>query len=341
MARPIFSGEIVKADVVQGPLRDPSPRGALWVYAAKAESQLVEVTLENYPEDADFHPLGVDVFPGSSPSDPAHILVVNHGRNFSTIEQFSLSPVAPYRATYVRTLTSPHFVAPNGLVFTSRASFYVTQDHRFTRRLPGWVGKILPVVESLLLPGLAWVNHVEIRADGQLNVTYAARGIAFPNGIAMTGNGKTVAVASTTQGGIQFYSRTGDNRLKFEETVLVPFSPDNIGFEDDGKLIVAGHPNFPAISAVAAQKREHAPSWVVSIVPRTKPFNASDTQQEDTRAPYSVTGRTPISRSHEVKTLYQSDGTAFSTSATGLWDARSGTFFAAGLYQEGILSCQG
>lgn len=193
-------------------------------------------------------------------------------------------------------------------------------------------------MESILLPGLAWVNHVNIHSDGQLDVTYAATGIPFPNGIAV--RGEKVAVAATSQSAVHFYRRSGDNKLKFEELVLLPFCPDNVGFEDDGQLIVAGHPNFPAITRVAAQKTEHAPSWVVAIAPRTKPFNASEARQEDIDAPYPVSRRVPISQTHKVTTLYQSNGVAFSTSATGLWDSRSETLFAAGLYQEGLLFCQ-
>jgi len=324
-----------------GPLRDPSHRGALWVYAPKAKQQLVQVAMDKYPEEADFHPLGVAVFPGSSPKDPSHVIVVNHGRHNSTIEQFLLSPVAPYRATYIRTLSSTLLVSPNAVAYTSSSSFYVTQDHRFTRRLPGLIGKTLPLIETLLLPGLAWVNHVNIGHNGQLDIANAAQGVPFANGVSVRNDGQKVAVASSSRCAVNLYARTSDNRLKLEHTVQLPFSADNIGFEDDGKLVVAGHPTFPALAAVAAQKKEQAPSWVVSITPRTKLFNASEAQEEDVEAPYPVSRAAPISRTHEVKTLYQSNGTGFSTSTTGVWDARSGMFYAVGLYQEGILSCQG
>lgn len=295
--------------------------------------------LQGYPEHSDFHPLGLDVFPDSSTEDLFHLLVVNHGRDNTTIEQFRLSSVPPYRATYVRTLTSPDFVSPNAVAFTSASSFYVTQDHRFTRRLPGITGKILPVLETLLLPGLGWVNHVYILPDGQLNITHAARGIPFANGIAVSGDKSRVAVAASSQGAVQLYSRTDDNKLHWEETISVPFSPDNLVFDDNDTLIVAGHPTFPAISAVAAQKTREAPSWVVSITPRIIPFNAS-AAEKDNNAPYPASRRVPISPSHVVTTLYQSNGSGFSTSSTGLWDERSKTFLAVGLYQEGVLTCQ-
>ena len=323
----------------KGPLDDPSPRGSLWVYAPNSKSPFTEVELQDYPEHLDFHPLGLDVFPGSSTKDHSHMLVVNHGRDNSTIEQFLLSPVAPYRATYVRTLTSPHFVSPNAVAFASASTLYVTQDHRFTRRLPGLFGKILPMIETLLLPGIAWVNHVDIHSDGRLNVTYAARGISFANGIAVSGDGARVAVASSSQGAIHLYSRARGDKLIWEEMVPVPFSPDNIRFEDGGILVVAGHPNFLALSAVATQKTQEAPSWIVSITPRIKPLTPTSSKEEDL-APRPAYKRMPISLSHEVKTLYQSNGSGFSTSSSGLWDEHSKAFYAVGLFQEGILTCK-
>ncbi|KAF8510771.1 hypothetical protein JB92DRAFT_422660 [Gautieria morchelliformis] len=326
-------------NTVMGPLHCPSPRGALWVYTPNSESSFANVELRGFPEHADFHPLGLDVFPG--PSNDYHLLIVNHGRDNSTIEQFLLSSVFPYRATYVRTLTSVHFVSPNAVAFTSPSTFYVTQDHRFTRRLPGLLGKILPIVETLLLPGLAWVNHVDIHIDGQLDITDAARGIPFANGIAISGDGSRVAVASSSQGAIQLYSRTSDNKLKWEEVIPLPFSPDNVRFAESGALIAAGHPYFPAISDVAAQKTQVAPSWVVSITPRIKPLNTTAAIREDIDAPHPACNRAPISLSHEVRTLYQSNGSGFSTSSSGLWDTLSNTFFAVGLYQAGVLTCHG
>ena len=312
----------------------------MWLYAPNSESPFVNLELHGYPEHADFHPLGVDVFPGSSPADPFHLLVVNHGRDNTTIEQFQLSPVAPYRATYLRTLTSHHFVSPNAVSFTSPSTFYVTQDHRFTRRLPGFIGKILPLIETLFLPGLTWVNYVVIHPNGQLNITYAARGIPFANGITISRDKSKVAVASSSKSAIYLYSRTDDGKLKWEEMVQVPFSPDNIIFDDNDVLIAAGHPSFSALTAVAAQKRHEAPSWVVSIAPRITPFNAIAAEKEDSDAPYPAPRRAAISPSYEVTTLYQSNGSGFSSSSTGLWDERSKTLFAIGLLDEGILTCQ-
>ena len=231
-------------------------------------------------------------------------------------------------------------MSPNAVAFTSPSTFYVTQDHRFTRRLPGLLGKVLPMIELLLLPGLSWVNHVHISADGQLNITYAIRGISFANGIAVSGDNSRVAVASSSQGAIHMYSRTHGGRLNWVELVTLPFSPDNIRFEDSGVLIAAGHPNLAAISAVAAQKKREAPSWVVAIASRIEPLNATSSRREDLEAPYPASNRASVSLSYEVKTLYQSNGSGFSSSSTGLWDARSKSFFAVGLYQEGILTCQ-
>jgi hypothetical protein len=132
-------------NTVMGPLRDPSPRGALWFYdvgAVGAEPR--RIALEGYPEEHDFHPLGLDVYPAQPNQPYSNLFVVNHARNGSTIEQFTLSWDDPDRAHWVRTLSGPELVAPNALALTSPTSFYLTHDHRFTRRLPGILGKTYP-----------------------------------------------------------------------------------------------------------------------------------------------------------------------------------------------------
>ncbi|KAF8515393.1 hypothetical protein BU17DRAFT_76882 [Hysterangium stoloniferum] len=328
-------------NTVMGPLQDPSSRGSLWIVAPNSKVAPAKIELENFPEESDFHPLGVGLFRQSPDADIWNLLVVNHGRHNSTIEQFSLSPTLPYRALYISTLTSPEFVAPNSVAFTSPSSFYVTNDHRFTRRLPGLIGKILPVLESMVLPGLSWVNHVTIKADGRMDVVRVAGNVPFSNGIAISRDGLKVAVASSSGGQVRIYNRTDDNSLSFDTSVALPFAPDNIGFEDDGRLLVAGHPDFIKLIQVADQKRLTAPSWVVSIQARDEVLEPKSQKSYDLVAPYPAFKRAPISPSYEVTTLYQSNGTGFSTSATSLWDDKSKALYTVGVYSEGILACQG
>jgi len=329
-------------------MSDPSPRGALWFYnTGNASARPRRITLEGYPEAHDFHPLGFDIYP-SQPDQPySNLFVVNHARDNSTIEHFTLSWHAPDRATWVRTISGPEIVAPNALALTSPTSFYLTHDHRFTRRLPGVLGKSLPIIESIFALPLAWVTHITLTLT-DTTTTHAAEivvpRIPFPNGVAISPDGTQVAIASTSLGEILFYARDVATQaaLSLRARVPTPFAPDNIMFDSRGSLIVAGHPDFPAFVAVAANRTGAlAPSWVVSItpIPTTTPGAGAERDAWDVGAPVPASRKVPRVPGYEVRTLYQSDGSGFSSSSTGLRDSKTGVLYMVGLYQGGLMVC--
>ncbi|KAI0250287.1 hypothetical protein BJV78DRAFT_605342 [Lactifluus subvellereus] len=365
-------------NTVMGPLSDPNPRGALWLYDIEAAgARPRRITLEGYPEAHDFHPLGLDVYPSRPQPDDdqpySNLFVVNHARNSSTIEQFALSWDAPDRARWVRTLSGPDLVSPNALALTSPTSFYLTHDHRFTRRLPGVLGKTLPVAESILALPLGWTTHVTLTDDtpsfssppsgssgtqssATHTTTVAASRIPFANGIAVSPDGAQVAIASTTLCEILFYARDSDSGdaaapLSLRARVPTPFAPDNVMFDSRGSLIVAGHPHFQSLVAVAAnQTGARAPSWVVSITPAPGPADAKTRAEEgeggqrdgdvwDVGVPVPASRKVPRVPGYEMRTLYQSDGSAFSASSTALRDAETGVLYIVGLYEEGLMVC--
>jgi hypothetical protein len=348
-------------NTVMGPLSDPSSHGALWFYniggdAIGAPAQPRRITLEGYPETHDFHPLGLDIHP-SHPDQPySNLFVVNHARDNSSVEQFTLSWHEPNRAKWVRTISGPEFVAPNALALTSPTSFYLTHDHRFTRRLPGILGEALPITESILALPLAWVSHVNVtppyshpdpQSQSALTTkTHTEKTVAshipFPNGVAISPDGTQVAIASTTLGEILFYARDITTQaLSLRARVPTPFAPDNLMYDSRGSLIVAGHPYFKALVDVAANRTGvHAPSWVLSITPSpTPPGAGAEMDAWDVDAPVSASRKVPRVPGYEMRTLYQSDGSEFSSSSTGLRDSKTGVLYVVGLYQDGLMVC--
>ncbi len=334
---------------IKGPLDNPQSQGDVWLYDYKhSRDRAQRLALEGYPLDADFHPLGIYVVPSHESLVPSTVFTVNHGRHNTTIEIFHLydsSPTSPYpKLRYVRTLSHPAFVSPNAVVPISPTSFYVSNDHRFTRRIP-FVGDLLAVSETLLALPLSWVDRVDLESveSGPITVTRAISNIKFANGIAISPNGNELAVASTSGSAIHLYERIPDEvtkgeNLTYKASIPMPFAPDNLSYDEletiDSTLIVAGHPHFPSLAKVAGKKAPTAPSWVVAVKPMTKQISKTN----DSAAPYSMYERIPMIDSHAVTTLYQSDGSHYSTSATGL--KHGNDFFVAGLYGEGILHCK-
>ncbi|KAH9058355.1 hypothetical protein EDB87DRAFT_1675355 [Lactarius vividus] len=320
-------------NTVMGPLHDPNPRGALWFYDMGTDgAEPRRIALDGYPEGHDFHPLGLDVYPSQPYSN---LFVVNHARNGSTIEQFTLSWNAPDRARWVRTLSGPDLVAPNSIALTSPTSFYLTHDHRFTRRLPGVLGKTLPLAESILALPLGWTTHVNAE-DPEVEATHTtvAPYVPFANGVAISPDGTQVAVASTTLCEIRFYAR--DPRTQ----ALSLGARTNLVFDARGALIVAGHPHFQSLVGVAENRTGvNAPSWVVSITPESGAEHEKGATWE-AGVPVPASRKVPQVPGYELRTLYQSDGSAFSSSSTGLRDAETGVLYIVGLYEEGLMVCK-
>lgn len=317
-------------------MNDPNPKGSIWVYEFDKSGDVSprRLLLDGFPDTSDFHPLGVDVLPATR-TEPAHLFIVNHGRNYSTVEQFTLvGKEVPYHARYVRTWEHSAIHAPNAIVPLSPTSFYVTNDHQFTRRLPAPVGDIVPLAETLLiLPG-GWVDRLDF-VEGKVKVTRAISRIPLPNGIALSPDGTEVAVASSTEGTVQLYDRDpATNELTFRERIYVPHAPDNISYDEKkGSIIVAGHPHYPSLVNLVAKKTQTSPSWVIEIEKR----NVPDEVPTDPKAPYSAYERVSPHPNYKLTTIYQSDGRHYSASSTGI--SHGNDFFVAGLYADGLLHC--
>ncbi|KAF8317477.1 hypothetical protein DL93DRAFT_573901 [Clavulina sp. PMI_390] len=340
-------------NTVMGPLRDPTPKGTLWIYDFKdgQKHPPQPLLLEGFPEEASFHPLGIDIL-GATSEEGAHLFVVNHAKSFSTVEQFKLieTTSGSPRAVYLRTWAHPSSIhAPNAIVALSPTAFYVTNDHYFTRRLPSPWGKFVPLIETLFAIPLGWVDLVELVADDDVTAVSARQspqirsrrivsGIPFANGMSMSHDGREVAVVSTTQTAVRFYDRDAiSNALTFRDEVLLPFNGDNIAYDESPggshSVIVAGHPHFPTLVKLAAGKTTVSPSWVVEITPKGDATYADD----DGKAPYPVYRRVGKAKNYSSRTLYQSSGEDFPSSTHGL---RYGEhIFITGLYGEGLLHC--
>ena len=307
-----------------------------------SNNSVQRIEFKNYPSGHDFHPLGVEVYPSFS-GNASNMFVVNHARKRTYIEQFTVSPSEPV-ARHIRTITSRYFNAPNALALTSPTSFYVTNDHLFTRRLP-IVGQVLPLIESLLGLPFGWVSHVTLNPD--LNAAspiqaeqLSAAFIPFANGVSISPGGYEVAVASSSSNTVFIYSRDPtSNDLKLRDTIPVPFTPDNLMYSEDGTLTVAGHPNFPDLVKLAAKKAASSPSWIVALK-RLDPNNTILPTMWDMAAPISASTKVPAVLTHEMETVFQSNGTGFSASTTGLIDSATGVLYTSGLYTEGLLVCR-
>ncbi|KAF5359748.1 hypothetical protein D9756_003382 [Leucocoprinus leucothites] len=318
--------------------------------------ELRKLELKNYPEGHDFHPLGIEIWP-SYGGNGSYLYAVNHARARTVIEQFLLDPSDVNTATHIRTISHPWFISPNALALTSPDSFYVSNDHLFTRRLP-ILGKFVPITETILGLPFSFVAHVTLNPPSSppsiptiKEHTIEAPFIPFSNGVSLSPGGGELAIASTTLNRVLFYTRDkATNKLTYKTAIPVPFCPDNIRYyapeshnDETSELIVSGHPHFPSVVHVAANKPGAVgQSWIVSITKGSE--TDANATSYDTQAPFSANEKVPLAaipKGYTVETVFQSNGTGFSTSATGLKDSLTGYIYVSGLYApQGAMVCR-
>lgn len=360
---------------------DPEPRGALWLatYSRSGGTVVKKIDLEGFPDSSHFHPLGIDVISDPSTEGGFKLFVINHGPHNATIEIFSLSSpdtvyhdghnTNPITIVHLATLTHPAFLSPNSLVLVSPTSFLVTNDHRWPTRLRGAALSRFETFSKF--PG-GWVDLVEFESEGNndagvvvTKVTRMTPSISFANGIALSPDGKTIALASSVEDTIRFFHWDLPSRtLELYATVPIPYHPDNLDYTEDGVLYVAGTPHFPTLIKVAKGQLPSvvkAGSWASAVTPvvvvehldgttTTTAFKqplllGADPAEEldggSAAAPFSDPRRAVKVKTHDVRTVYQSDGSppGYGTSSGAVVDAAMGVVFIVGLYERGMLQC--
>jgi arylesterase/paraoxonase len=222
-------------------------RGAIYAYDLKVDSpQLQNLTPA---ADEDFHPHGLSLYPGDDGRDVLY--VVNHAGGRHTIEVYDLVGTELSKRA---TLSDPLLVSPNDLVAVGRDLLYVTNDHA---NAPGFARQL----EDYLQRSISTVVYY----DGERFVE-AASGIRYPNGVNVSGDGKTLYVASTT-GGSVFVFQIDSESAALEErgAIEIGSGVDNIEVDREGDLWIGAHPKLLTFVQHTGDASRIAPSQVIRI----------------------------------------------------------------------------
>lgn len=262
-------------------MRDPQPRGNLYAYDYAKNEFSKELKLIEFPEGADFHPMGINFYRDSvSPDSPTVLFVVNHERTGSNVVVFGID-LEKHEAKYLRRVSDAEAIrSPNGICPVSYTSFYVTNDHYYPKRK----STFRHLRETKLALEFSFVTFVDFTGREPV-CRIVAKDLAFANGIAMTPTGTEVIVACTSRQELRIYQRNPltDDLSKNFELLPVPFiRPDNLSFDyslktddetafnEEGKfcrgLIVAGHPSSSRYRRMSHKPHKRkAPSWVAEL----------------------------------------------------------------------------
>ncbi|KAF2768848.1 putative paraoxonase [Teratosphaeria nubilosa] len=269
---------------------------------------------------ANFHPLGIDY-----DEQLEYLYVTNHAESGPQVEVFKIFPQES-TAAHVRSIKHPLLNAPNSITILSETEILVSNDHEFLRRYDPYKS----IAETYL--GLPYGSIVHLKlpptpkqlGTEPVNVTLLGK-MAFPNGMALLDD-TTLAVASSSSAAVFLYNSPsgfhGVDDLKLVSKIPVPFLPDNLSVDSQGKLLIAGHPFAPNLEYVAK-----------NIARCRTEDSAVEKDGCDKRASSAVA---QWSEKEGVQMMYVGD--AFQSSTTAARDAEKGLGFVTGLYERGILT---
>ncbi|KAI4956356.1 hypothetical protein J4E91_000567 [Alternaria rosae] len=296
--------------------RDGTDSPHIWIYDYSTPNvpdsdALKPLVRTDYDNAADFQPLGIEFDAATST-----LYVVNHSRNSGNlIEVFQVS-VRNAVARYVQTLKHPLIHTPNSIQSLGNGKLLVTNDHYIGALISPFISQ----VETFSgIPGGSVVYTDIHNPQDTKTLTH----VPFANGIAML-NSTTVAVASSSTMGVNFYSFYPDTiSLYFRKYVRAPSTVDNLSVDSSGKLLLAGHPFAPALTGVSKARAK---------------CNVQGSYEEkracECTAP-SWVGE--WSEEEGLKTLYKNDGDEFCSSATLARDVGRSVSIVTALYDRGIL----
>ncbi|KAF2438799.1 calcium-dependent phosphotriesterase [Karstenula rhodostoma CBS 690.94] len=282
--------------------------GKLWLYNYSADDTITTLAFKDFPNEDDFHPLGMDL-----DKETSTLYVASHAQSGSCIEVFQLHATA-MTLTYVKTITHRLLHAPNSIESVGGGRLYVTNDHMFRAR----VAPVLSKMETFSgLPG-GTVVHIDLNRPEGAKVV--AR-VPFANGIARL-NATTLAVASSSRAGVYLYDVQSDHSLEFKDWFRTPAAVDNLSVNSQGTLFMAGHPSALELIKVSKGRSRCNPS--------------SDSEAErlacDCTAP---SWAAQWSEEKGLETLYL--GSGFCSSSTMVRDVKRGVSMISGLYARGLM----
>ncbi|KAJ0109784.1 hypothetical protein J7T55_004334 [Diaporthe amygdali] len=313
----------VMGDFVDSAEPDPNAELYAWHYGDSSlpdEESLVRIKTVGF--GSELRTIGFEYHERSST-----LLVTNHGRQGSRIEQFHLD-LETLTATHVRSIIHPLISIPNSIAAISESEFFVTNQHHFTAR----EHPLLWAFETYVAPPIATVVHVHVLENGTVDAAVVTRQ-AYPNGIVLL-NDTTLAVAASSKRTVNLYTissadaQTQHPSLKLETSFWLPFLPDNLAVsKSDGALLVAGHPHLPSLGKYASSRR---------ICHRPEVLETHGQEGQDMCARVGAASwASEWTPEGGVKHIYAD--WEYPTSASVVRDRTKGLGIVSGLYAKGLL----
>lgn len=271
-----------------------------------------------------FHPLGIEYHPESHT-----LFIINHAPPHATLEIYTLAPQT-HTLTFQQKIQDPnHLHTPNSLAArssTGTRELFITNDHFFRATTNPFLSKL----ESYTaFPGgsITWLKFTN--STGTPPQMKTLLHLPFANGIVLMDNDTTLAVVSSTTSSVRLYDisrpqegeEEGVPTLTFKKSFPVPFIPDNISLDSQGRLLIAGHPHAPSLEILARNNGAC--------------FKDLELEEERVCRAHRLSWVVEWSELEGLKTLFS--GGEFGSSSTAVRDSGRGVGFVTGLYHRGLM----
>jgi arylesterase / paraoxonase len=219
---------------------------------------------------SDFHPHGISLVRGGGGA--VTLFAINHRSDgTSSIASFDVVMKDGEIVLHeIGNIEGGQLISPNAIAAVDRVRFYVVNDHtsktQLGRTLDDWL--ILPRANVLYFDG----TFFRIVAE-RLNA---------PAGVVLSPDGRFLYVSEAFNRRLDTYARHDfSGALESVGTLAIPSNPDNLRFDDRGRLWVGAHPKLFAMGAFFADPAKPAPSQVFRValsdgVPQAATLTYSD-----------------------------------------------------------------
>ena len=223
-------------------------QGAIFALDVNAKNPSLKNLTDDFKQE--LHPHGISLY---ATSDGKTLLfVINHRKNESFVEIFEyVNGLLEHRES----ISSPLMWRPNDLQAVGPRRFYVSNDHGSQTAIGRFIEDFMPLRNAYVL-----------YFDGT-TMAVAAKDIGRANGVNISGDGKTLYVAATTEKAIRIFARdivTGV--LTPGSTIPLGSFPDNIEVDDGGNLYVAVMPKALTYMEHSRDANLRAPTQILKVM---------------------------------------------------------------------------
>lgn len=232
--------------------------GFIYTYALEgAEEGQGALTVMTHNFDGAFYPHGISLW--KNPAGPDRLFVVNHPvikieDRDEILSEVVVFDVAGSTLRHVRTVKTDGLYSLNDVAAIDGDHFYASIDRGSVTPL----GRMLESYGRLKRGGVAYGN-TDI-------ITKAAGNLIFPNGIQLSGDGKTLYVAETTGERLLAYERNAEtNALSLIAETEIDSGLDNLEWDAEGNLWIGSHPRAIDFLPHGADAANRSPSQVLKV----------------------------------------------------------------------------